>query len=299
MSREERLFMFLSSNLNKSFCYFLQYILPIFESPNTILQSRIPQIHILHSIFTDLFKNILSKFVKPSAIKSATSIFKVDYHSKEKQKENCDLVIGSKTEELLCLLNDTEKDIFFDSVRKYFIKVCDYIIHKFPVNSDVLLHARVACLSSISDSSFKSVLFFTEKFPVLLNINEKDKHSAIDELHSEFCSLQLEDISTILNVERIDTQWGLVGQMKSSDGVLKYKNISSVMLGILTVPHSNSECERIFSMVTKTRTQFRSNLSDDSLETILIAKSMQQGMCYEQQFDHAFLQKAKSASTTK
>lgn len=69
------------------------------------------------------------------------------------------------------------------------------------------------------------------------------------------------------------------------------------MISVLTLPHSNAECERIFSYVTKTQTQFRSQLNLKTLENLLTVKSNMAKPCHELNFDAEFLKKAKSATT--
>ncbi|KAJ8877861.1 hypothetical protein PR048_022320 [Dryococelus australis] len=92
-----------------------------------------------------------------------------------------------------------------------------------------------------------------------------------------------------------EEKWSLVGKIKSACGHFKYAHLSKVMLTILTIPHSIAESERIFSQVRKTRTQFRLSMSSETLDKLMVVKARQQGN-YEQNFDSAFLKKAKSAS---
>ena len=68
------------------------------------------------------------------------------------------------------------------------------------------------------------------------------------------------------------------------------------MLAILSIPHNNAECERIFSIVNKTRNKFRASMNDETLENVLIAKASFKGCCHEQVFDTSFLKKAKSTT---
>lgn len=77
--------------------------------------------------------------------------------------------------------------------------------------------------------------------------------------------------------------------MKSADGILKYDKLAQVMLAILSIPHSNAECERMFSAVTNTKTLFSSMLPVASLEKFLVLKSVQKGKCFEQKFSSEFL----------
>lgn len=57
-----------------------------------------------------------------------------------------------------------DQEIFFKSVRKYFVIVCDYIIKSFPLKDEVLMHACVADVTKRLDTKFSSVAFFVSKF---------------------------------------------------------------------------------------------------------------------------------------
>lgn len=298
LTREERIFMFLSSDIHKAYCLFLDFIIPTFEKTNVILQSAEPKIHVLNSLLLDMFRELVTKFVNPSAIKCCSSLIDINYADKSKQKNDDDLVIGTAAFKMVNTLKDEDKVFFYSAIRKYYATSCDYIRHKFPINSDVLKHAEVADLSKISRKSFSDIDFFLNKFPMMLPQKENETpDEARDKLQSEFCSLQIDELPEEVNKEeRIDRKWAILGKVASADGALKYNKLSNVMSGILTIPHSNSECERVFSSVKKTRTQFRSSLLNEQLEDILIAKNMQKGHCYEQKFDKDFLSKAKSAT---
>lgn len=66
---------------------------------------------------------------------------------------------------------------------------------------------------------------------------------------------------------------------------------------LLAIPHSSAKCERVFSTVKKTRTEFRSSLSNKTLGDHLMVKGDQTGHCFEQLYSDNFLKLAKSATT--
>jgi hypothetical protein len=47
----------------------------------------------------------------------------------------------------------------------------------------------------------------------------------------------------------------------------------NLMLGILVIPHSNADSERIFSQVRKNRTEIRPNLSVSTLSSLMVLKT--------------------------
>lgn len=76
-----------------------------------------------------------------------------------------------------------------------------------------------------------------------------------------------------------------------------YCNVTA--LGILVIFHSNADCERVFSLVTKNKTQHRASLSTDMLRSLVTHKVMmsaKQQVCRTQTFSDTLLRKAKSAT---
>jgi hypothetical protein len=207
-------------------------------------------------------------------------------------------VIGNSTKNVVVNLKSEDKVIFYENVRKFYVSVCHYMIHKFPFKDEILKHAEVCSLKSIENASFTSIEFFIDRFPILLCGQVKDKQ--IDILQTEFCQLQSTVIKEdLINEIRADTQWYLIGEITDEFGHKPFTNISKFMLSILTIPHSNAEYERIFRQVKKIRNEFRSSLSDVNLESLLIAKYTQNGKCFEQKFSDSLLKMAKSASFEK
>ena len=78
-----------------------------------------------------------------------------------------------------------------------------------------------------------------------------------------------------------------------------FENLAKVMKGILTIFHSNADCERVFSLVTKNKTQFRPRMSTEVLSALIVRKiSMQanQTVCYQENISDTLLRKAKQAT---
>lgn len=299
LTREEKIFMFLSSDLNKAYSLFLLGVIPIFEKTNIVLQSSSPQIYRLQELLLELLKELFSKFVKPSECKGRV-LTEVNFHSPSCHKDNQNLVIGNTTSNLVSKLSKEEQKLFYTAVVKYFVTACDYIIKKFPVKSEILKHAEVANLRKIEYASFVSLKYFVNLFPFTLKIGENEcQDEAMDALEKEFCCLQLEDLSVITEKhQRIDVQWGEVGKLRGADGVLKFPRLASVIQSILLIPHSNAECERIFSLVKKNRTEFRSLMSNETLESLLVLKTQNPKPCFQQKFSEETLRNAKKATVT-
>lgn len=295
LSRQERVFMFLTADLNKCICYFLLHVIPVFDKANIILQSQAPHVHILRSLLTDMLKELLVKFVKPSVIKT-TPVLDIKYNIATNQKSDEDVLVGCNASRIVATLTDTDRAKFYTSVRNFFKLSCDYIVLKFPLENEILKHAEVANVKNIENASFKSVKFFIDKFPTFLLIKDREtSEEALDLLQEQFCVLQADSDIAFEPLQRMDSVWSSISKIECPGGGLKYDRVAYAMLSILIIPHSNAECERVFSSVRKNRTTYRSSMSDNVLNNILLAKSADK-MCYEQEFDVPFLKKAKSAT---
>ena len=83
-----------------------------------------------------------------------------------------------------------------------------------------------------------------------------------DNLCREFCSYQIDDeLPAFRPGDRVDQFWTTVGRMRDgATGNLSYPALARLAKHILLIPHSNSYCESLFSMVRKITTDQRSSL---------------------------------------
>lgn len=92
----------------------------------------------------------------------------------------------------------------------------------------------------------------------------------------------------------------LLSSMKDPvTGARKFANLSTVMNGILVIFHSNADCERIFSMLTKNKTEMRATLATATVGSILVRKTMMNATsstCYLTEHSQQQLHSAKSAT---
>ena len=98
---------------------------------------------------------------------------------------------------------------------------------------------------------------------------------------------------------RMDVIWSYLSTMKYPDGSLMFDKLSKVALLVLTLPHSNAEEERVFSLVTKNKTKFRPNLKlDGTLSSILTIKLANDVPCKQYEPPEELLLSARKATMT-
>jgi hypothetical protein len=281
-----------------AYALFLKSVIPLFEDRNVLLQGNSPQIHTLQDCLINLFKDLVCRFIKPAAIVGTNDITTLDFSDENIIMKNEDLDVGTECSETLETLSTRDQEKFFSAVKRYFINACTYMQKKFPLKDEVLTHARVANISSRLEVSFADIRFFLKKFSMLLLIKDGESSSdAQDKLRAQFASYQISPLTeTILSYDSVDGVWILMSKMKNSCGDFLYDRLSYFMLGLLSLPHSNADCERIFSSVKKNRTQFRSSMKDGTLEAIMIEKTRCGKGSYKHPVSDDLLRRCKSAT---
>ena len=167
-----------------------------------------------------------------------------DYKERCNQKADEDIIVGKNVRDFLAAaqFSSKERDEFHTSVREYYVAVCNYVISKFPLDDEVLLHARVANPNNRMEVTYSSLSFFVKRF--------KFMEEALDELEVEFAQFQIDKLENVSLDKRSDEAWvDIAGIRDKSTGQLKYVHLPKVMLAILSLPHSNADDERIFSLV--------------------------------------------------
>ena len=210
-------------------------------------------------ILLQQLKDLLNNFIKPSVINATPKLTQVQYEIVENQKSDNNLFVGVKAKEMIDQCSEElELPVFYSAVREHYSKSIAYMLKKFPYEDPVRLHAAVADITCRENAGFESVCFFIERYPCL-------KHSAEDTniLEREFNAYQTDNLpDSITTCDRADTQWHLLGQKTDGNGQRKYAFLSKVMLAVLCIFHSNADCERVFSLVTKNKTQVQAKHED-------------------------------------
>ena len=78
---------------------------------------------------------------------------------------------------------------------------------------------------------------------------------------STWQSATVHDGETNYNHYRMDVIWNYLLHLQNADGSLKLGKLGIIALLVLTLPHSNGEEERVFSMINKNKTKLRPSLN--------------------------------------
>ena len=97
---------------------------------------------------------------------------------------------------------------------------------------------------------------------------------------------------------RIDVLWNYIFQIRKIDSIeLKFGRIVQVAKVVLIIPHSNAAEKRVFSMVRKNKTPFRSSLSfDGTLSSVITVKLGVDDQCEKFEPSKQLLETAKKST---
>lgn len=284
----------LNDPATKLYLLFLCNTLSVFTKTNVFLQKEEPVIHKLHGILNGLFAELIIRFIKPSAVPGSGCLLELKFNKNKYHKGDEDIVIGADTRSYI-RHTKLEKSVmvkFYEDIRLFFVNSCSYMKQKFPLDDDFLQNMEVIDIKSRKNKSFGSVVTLSELLPDVLNEYEKKS------LELEFSMYQFDDFQTV-EEERADIAWCKISALCDASGIRKYPSLSKLMLALLLVPHSNAACERIFSIVRRNVTEFRSSLNTTTLSSLLISKInhlSSERACYQNTFTKDQIRTAKSAT---
>jgi hAT family C-terminal dimerisation region len=305
MLRVERVNVLLQDVNTKLYCLFVKNVLPVFDSANVFLQKSEPVIHLLHSVLVAQLRDLFVRFVKPTAILSCSKLHDVDFTSRCNQLDDSELFVGHDVTDYInnCTQEELALPQFYGSVRQFYAVACSYMVKRYPFDDELLMNAAVANIAERDKQVFRSVKYFADRFQWLFS-NEQDQTTEsrlLDELQSEFLTYQVDTLpDSVVSADRIDIAWHQLSNVKDvSTGRAKYPLLTTLMKAVLTMYHSNADCERFFSSVRKNKTDFRASMNTGTLSNILTHKtamSAKSQVCHSAQHSDALLRKAKSST---
>ena len=92
---------------------------------------------------------------------------------------------------------------------------------------------------------------------------------------------------------RAGSFWWGVGKIKSFSGEPRFPNLSKLMAGLLSIPCSNADSERGFSILRKIHTDQRSNLDQTTIVSLMSLKFNSDNCCHQVKLDEDLLSNCK------
>jgi len=257
----------LNDNSLKAFLLFLKYSLYFFNSFNALFQSRKILIHKLFGISQQIICQMGQNFIIPEALKN---IVDLNIENDSNIQHLDDIYVGSECENFLATLS-------LDCEQKIKLKCLDFY--------KTAVHEMLKRLP-YRDIFFKQLAFLDPKIALF-----DEGRSEIEDLtyvatrigHTDLTKLAFEwkILPSVFNdTEKkelasldINKMWKKITEYRDFNGDKIFVNLELLVEAVFSLPHSNAETERIFSIITNVKNKRRNNLSIETISAICIALS--------------------------
>ena len=281
----------------KVFLFFLSDMLAIFDKVNVSLQSSTAsKVHFIQSEITLFLRRVLSCFVQPGEIRAADDLTKVEYSDPAKQVLDEDLFVGDRALAVLCHLADIEGEEpetkqAYDRIRNFHSAFVTKLLKTFPFSSKTLELLNFLDPEKVLTIPLRKVSELCNTFAV--SSNQEAIPMEFREFLSDPAAIPTDDDADVVRY------WLRIRSLKSSTCSLLYSNLATLAvlaLQLLAIPVSNTDSERVFSLVRRIKTDFRASLSTSSLSSLIGCHFNKITCCEFTQFPDSFLQKAKTCT---
>lgn len=168
---------------------------------------------------------------------------------------------------------------FKNRCRQFLQVACVQIRNRYDFSNEILSTLHIFnvnnAINPITRTSFPSMIRLCELLPRCKDTMD------IQNLDDEWRMMAYSKIPTnILQETEIDSFWGKMYNFKNENNVFPFRNLAKFILNILSLPHANADCERIFSLMNIIKSKIRNNLNNDSVSKITLAKeAMKRWLC--------------------
>lgn len=183
-------------------------------------------------------------------------------------------------------------DMFYSGVKCFYETFVKKLLEKFDFESDVLKVLKILDPTQCQNIPSKTFNQIDNLFPINF-----DKSTVALE-YREFAV----DTDVFVSGDDQDAMdfWLNIKSMKSPMGDYKYGNLDTLALQLLFIPASNADSERVFSLVRRIKTDFRSRLIPETVSALVgIHFNSLDKCCEGSDFEPSLLIKAKSCTREK
>lgn len=256
----------------KAYFLFLKYVLNFFNSFNAFFQAHETRIHLLQPKSLNFLMQICQNFLKPNLLKDLLK--NISFHEKDNHKSLDNITLGSECEEYLCkLVKEGHADVITiirQNCLQFYIIAAEEIRKRLPVNN-IFLHKlqvfqpHIALFDNNRETSFNDVFFIAQ---TLKGFDENGLKEEWLMLASDFT---IEEKQNLIKIN-FDNMWKEILKRQSVNNP-KYPNLRSLLNAVRSLPHSNADPERTFSLLSDLKTKKRNRLSSTSINATCVFKS--------------------------
>ncbi|XP_063244623.1 uncharacterized protein LOC134545381 [Bacillus rossius redtenbacheri] len=251
----EFIFNELQNHYTKAYLLFLKYVLTYFNSFNALFQSRKILIHKLLEASSTLINNFAQNVLKAECLNQLKQT-NVNHPSNFLNLES--IYLGPECKKFLqSLPEDCASSVqqFRLKCLEFYICATDEMKKRLPLDSELFREMKFVDPAVALEKSERN------EVKDLITLASQIGGFDLNNLAVEWRSLQhsitdVDQKKKLLEMD-IDTMWDNISQIRDFSDKLCFPNLSRLAKCVLSLPHSNAEAERIFSMVTDIKTKIK------------------------------------------
>lgn len=260
----------------KMYYLFLQWILPKFTTLNAYFQSSKVAVTELNAKISELYRDILLCYMDRQYVMQS-DISQIDPTKKEKHIKNAQLYLGVGVQSYSNKSEITARpdlcDEFYNRCRTFMQVACTEVKKRWDFNDPVLSKIGILnpkrALSLVTREMAPSIAPLATLLPRVVPSNGQ---RLLQDLDDQWRKLPLVEFpEAIAKEEQTDIFWGKLHAFENPFGEKEFATLSEFAINALCLPHSNADCERVFSKVNLTKNKTRNRLNTDTINGTLLA----------------------------
>lgn len=232
----------------------------------------------MYNIIQEKYTELLQCYMEPKYVRN-TDLSKIDPENETYFLPNSNMYLGVEVMEYLkrneIKENSQSLSYFYHSCKNFFKVLCKEIKKRFDFQDSILSHLHIFtpknALSFEIRQQYPSLFPIFEKLKRFIDEDEGKYKQIIDDEWRSLPNYIFPD-GTFNEYEEIDVFWGKLHKFKAENEEYVFKTISKYVLNILSLPHSNASCERIFSIANSIKTKSRNRLIVSTINGALLSR---------------------------
>lgn len=261
----------MENHFTKAYLLFLKYVLNIMNLFNALFQSKTVLIHKITEASENILKDFCSNFIKLDVL-SNSDITNIDVTDPNNFLPSKSINLGMDCNEYIKHFSPVNYEQIKNICLEFYTSAALEIKKRLPIKNIIFqqlrfLDPKLALYGNSQNNLDIDFKILTEKLNDLNDLNL---------IETEWRRLKIlinNNDKTKLSSLPIDEFWHTVSKLKDYSDTYQYQNISRLAKICLSLPHSNAEAERIFSVVTDVKTKKRNRLGDDTLNSVAVIRS--------------------------
>ncbi|XP_034248085.1 uncharacterized protein LOC117649413 [Thrips palmi] len=262
----------LKNPFNRAYFLFIEYSLNFFNQFNALFQSKSVMIHKLRDKSIELLKDVCQNYLMPENVERILTT-KIDDPRAYLPLD--EVYMGPKCEKFMKELPQYKDG--FKVVRQkcldFYVAAAKDIASRLPPLNDMQFHEMKfvdpnVALSSASRREIRDLGLLVARFKDILQLDEE---ALAFEWRTMPNAIPEAEKKRLMEMQP-DEAWADIGEMKTLSDELRFPQLSKLARCVLSLPHANSDCERVFAIVTDVRCKKRNRIGSACMNAISVSR---------------------------